>query len=216
MAISEIEPHAKAFNPDSESQRFFHYLMKNTAQTNTGFSLGMAFDSMPFVLSILIPVMFIGWSLASTTGGIKLFRLLVAFRVLVRIIMKPFLPREEISIFTFNDERLNDQSIRKMLSLIILQGMLVFLSALIFVMYGFEFLPALFEVTSAMSTVGLSTGIVNPALSPVLKCLLIALMWMGRVEIFPVFVLTIELDSGCGGIPKSVACNRMQTDRFYR
>jgi trk system potassium uptake protein TrkH len=149
----------------------------------------MPFYSMPFVLSILIPAMFIGGSLASTTGGIKLFRLLVSFKVFYRIILKPFLPREEISPFLFKGELLDEESIRRILTLILLEGILIFFSTLVFVIYGFEFLPAFFEVTSAMATVGLSTGIVNPLLSPVLKGLLIFLMWMGRVEIFPVMML---------------------------
>ncbi len=125
---------------------------------------------------LLIPIMFIGGCIASTTDGIKIFWCLVAFKVLYRIILKPFLIREEVTLSIFNSERLNNDDIRKIMSLILLQG------GLIFVAYGVDFF-------SALSTVGLTSGIVNPSLPTLLKFVLIILMWMGRVEIFPVFIL---------------------------
>ena len=46
-----------------------------------------------------------------------------------------------------------------------------------------------FEVSSALSSVGLSTGIAGAALPWHGKLTLILLMWMGRLEIIPVFIL---------------------------
>lgn len=48
---------------------------------------------------------------------------------------------------------------------------------------------ALFESASAQGTVGLSCGITNPEMSPILETLYIAQMWAGRLEIIPVLVL---------------------------
>ena len=47
----------------------------------------------------------------------------------------------------------------------------------------------LFDVTSALGSVGLSTGIVGPDLHPLGRLTLIVLMWMGRLEIMAVLVL---------------------------
>ena len=54
-------------------------------------------------------------------------------------------------------------------------------------------LDALFEVTSAMSNVGLSSGIVSPELPTFAKAIFMFLMWIGRLEIIPAFVLVLTL-----------------------
>lgn len=54
---------------------------------------------------------------------------------------------------------------------------------------GYSLKDALFESTSAQGTVGLSCGITNPGMSPVLEILYIFQMWAGRLEIIPVLVL---------------------------
>ncbi|MEC4803434.1 MAG: potassium transporter TrkG [Jaaginema sp. PMC 1079.18] len=48
-----------------------------------------------------------------------------------------------------------------------------------------------FEATSALSSVGLSTGITDPSLAWGGKLILILFMWMGRLEIMPVLLLLI-------------------------
>ena len=48
---------------------------------------------------------------------------------------------------------------------------------------------AIFESASAQGTVGLSTGITDPSMSPVLESIYIIQMWAGRIEIIPVLVL---------------------------
>jgi trk system potassium uptake protein TrkH len=63
------------------------------------------------------------------------------------------------------------------------------LSWLVFVAYGYAALDALFEVTSAVGTVGLSTGIAAEGLETPLKLLLCADMLLGRLEVLALVVL---------------------------
>jgi len=63
------------------------------------------------------------------------------------------------------------------------------LSWLPFVYLGYDPLDALFEVTSACGTVGLSTGISRPELEPALKGLLCFDMLAGRLEIVALLVV---------------------------
>ena len=51
---------------------------------------------------------------------------------------------------------------------------------------------ALFDVTSTIGNIGLSTGLIGGSLNTVPKIMLILLMWMGRLEILPV-LLTMRL-----------------------
>jgi trk system potassium uptake protein TrkH len=54
---------------------------------------------------------------------------------------------------------------------------------------GFTLADALFEAASAQGTVGLSTGITDPTMSPVIEIVYIINMWAGRLEILPLLVL---------------------------
>ena len=65
----------------------------------------------------------------------------------------------------------------------------VLLSWAAFVAHGYDALDSLLEVVSATGTVGLSTGLSGPGLEPLLKLVLCADMWMGRLEILAVLVL---------------------------
>ena len=67
--------------------------------------------------------------------------------------------------------------------------MVVLISWLIFVYYGYPPLDALFEVVSATGTVGLSTGITDTDLPAVLKGLLCVDMMVGRVEIVALLIV---------------------------
>ncbi|MFB6347430.1 MAG: potassium transporter TrkG, partial [bacterium] len=58
---------------------------------------------------------------------------------------------------------------------------------------NFTLADAIFEVASAQGTIGLSSGIAGPGMSPVAEVLFIVQMWMGRLEIIPVLVLLHSL-----------------------
>jgi trk system potassium uptake protein TrkH len=60
---------------------------------------------------------------------------------------------------------------------------LIVLSWLIFLFYGYPPLPALFEVVSAVGTVGLSAGVTQADLPLALKTVLCIDMIAGRVEV---------------------------------
>ena len=56
-------------------------------------------------------------------------------------------------------------------------------------LHGYGLDNALFEVSSALGTVGLSCGITSAAMPSLLKGVLIVDMLLGRIEIVPLFIL---------------------------
>ena len=54
-------------------------------------------------------------------------------------------------------------------------------------------LDALFEVTSAMSNVGLTSGLLTPEFSSFGKCIFMLMMWIGRLEIIPAIILLLSI-----------------------
>jgi trk system potassium uptake protein TrkH len=66
---------------------------------------------------------------------------------------------------------------------ILLGGTLV---TIFFIEDGISNTDALFESASAMATCGLTTGIVDPSMSPVVEVVYIFQMLSGRLEIIPI------------------------------
>jgi len=73
--------------------------------------------------------------------------------------------------------------------LVLLFVVVAVFSWLPFVVMGYDPLDSLFEVVSATGTVGLSAGVTNAALPPLLKGILCVDMLMGRLEIIACLVL---------------------------
>ncbi len=157
---------------------FFHSVSTRTA----GFSTtNMGSYSQPGLL-VMIVLMFIGASPGSTGGGIKT----TTFFVLLKAIQSAATNKSEKAFkYAIPGEFFRKAAIITLLAL----GVVVTGTFLLIVMDPqVSFLDALFEMTSAFATVGLSTGI-TPALSVGSKLLSILIMYIGRLG--PLTVVTL-------------------------
>lgn len=119
-------------------------------------------------------LMFIGTAPTSTGGGIKVTTL----ALVVLIVAAQVRGQDRITLFW---RTLPRPLISRALSVLAVASLLVLLSTLaLMVSDGLELLPALFEVTSAFGTVGLSLD-VTPHLSTFGKILISVVMFLGRV-----------------------------------
>lgn len=119
-------------------------------------------------------LMFVGTAPTSTGGGIKVTTLALVFLIIVSQVRG----QDRITLFW---RTLPQSLVAKALSVLALASLLVFLSTLaLMVSDKLDLLPALFEVTSAFGTVGLSLD-VTPTLSTFGKVLISAVMFLGRV-----------------------------------
>ena len=69
---------------------------------------------------------------------------------------------------------------------------------------NYTFFDALFESTAAQSTAGLTVGITDPSMNPIVEVIYIFQMWVGRLEIIPVFALFRALAFGTKPFRKSI------------
>jgi trk system potassium uptake protein TrkH len=160
-----------------------------SAQSTAGFaSLNLA-QIDPGSKLILIFSMLCGGCVGSTAGGIKIMRLMIFFRVFYLVILKAGLSRHAVADIQLEKRRLNSDEIQNTFTLILLFVFLTGLSWLPFVLMGHNPLDALFEVVSAIGTVGLSAGTTGPDLHPFLKGVLCFNMLLGRLEILVWLVL---------------------------
>jgi trk system potassium uptake protein TrkH len=164
-------------------------LMGMSAQTTTGFS------SMPVTALdnasklVLIASMAVGGSVGSTAGGIKLLRLLLLLRMLQLVIRRAAMPRHAVVELHFGGRVVENAELVRALLPVTLFVAVMLVSWLPFLALGYEPLNALFEVVSAIGTVGLSSGITAPDLPLLLKGVLSADMLLGRLEFVAVLIL---------------------------
>lgn len=148
----------------------FHSVSARTAGFNT---LDLATLAPASLFSILV-LMWIGGSPASTAGGVKTTTAAVALLTVLSIATG----RERVELFR---RRLGEASIQRAFATVVISVFL--LSGSVLALLALEEKPTLdlaFEAVSALSTVGLSTGI-TPSLGTPAKLLLSALMLAGRV-----------------------------------
>lgn len=167
-----------------------------SALTTAGFSTATIAGWSPTALLLLILAMICGGVAGSTTGGLKLNRVvLLASAVYSRIRGIVRHPWRLMLHRRIAEEAQNTQAVR----LVEAAAVMLFLwlvtlalgTALLlhFVPPGTPFEHALLEVASALGNVGLSSGITSPELYWAGKLTLITIMWLGRLEIVPVLVL---------------------------
>lgn len=148
------------------------------------------------VVFIVMGAMFIGGASGATVGGIKMIRALVIKKGLQWQVNKTFLSENTVKRIKLNGKTLlpgeMNEEFTKAASLAILFFIFIIVSAIITTIYTgntFDFADALFESASAQATVGLSAGITDPFMSPVLEFVYIFQMWAGRLEVIPILAL---------------------------
>jgi trk system potassium uptake protein TrkH len=153
----------------------------------------------PLAAMALVGLMFFGGSAGSTTGSVKVVRHLLIGRILRRELDQTVHP-EVVAPIRVNGSPLDERTIRAVISFVLLYVGIFAVGALLLVVEsaraGVEVTP--FEAIAAAATtlgnVGPGFGFAGPMgsfdpFSDLSKGIMIALMWLGRLEIIPVVVL---------------------------
>ncbi len=166
-------------------------LLGVSAQSTSGFSTVDPAGLDAISKGILIVAMSIGGSIGSTAGGLKLLRLIIVLRLLQLLLRRVAMPAHAVIDLTVGGRRVANEEALRSLMLVLLFPATAFISWLPFLALGYPPLESLFEVVSALGTVGLSSGIAEPALPAVLKAVLCADMLLGRLEFIAVLILVM-------------------------
>jgi trk system potassium uptake protein TrkH len=154
---------------------YFHSASARTAGFNT-FDLNRMRDA---TLYFIILLMAIGGSPGSTAGGIKT----TTFGIVVMSMVAIF--RERADVEVFHRRIPNDLVVRATCLAILAMALVTFNTLLLSYTEDQSFLGLMFEVTSAMGTVGLSVGdggarSLSALFSDLGKCIIMATMVLGR------------------------------------
>ncbi|MFO7992457.1 MAG: TrkH family potassium uptake protein [Thermoplasmata archaeon] len=166
--------------------------MITSALTTTGWSTVPAaavfLQWAPLALMFIIIAMLFGANSSSTGGGIKAFRVGLMAKSIIWRIEKVVLPDSVVLKRRYThlkNKMINDDEINHLYTFITIYFIVLISSFFIFIIFGHPILTSFYEVTSAIGTVGLSSGLTNTALNPVLKIILCINMWLGRIEVLP-------------------------------
>ena len=162
-----------------------------SALTTVGYSTASLENVPSSYLVLLIVLSFIGGSAFSTAGGIKVLRLLIAIKVIEIEARSLSMPRGYVPRKRIGHLKLDEAIMRRSLA-VIAAFMLAYAVLLItaFTLYSdmYEPMKLIFEVTSALANIGLSTGVTSPEAPLGLKLILIIGMLLGRLEVVPYIV----------------------------
>lgn len=164
-------------------------LISVSAQTTAGFSDVPVSRLSDGTKLVLIASMFTGGDVGSTAGGIKIFRLLLLLRLFQLLFIRASTPRGSQFDVRVGGDLIGQRELEVALGVVFAYAGTVFVSWLPFLIYGYDPVDALFEVVSAVSTTGLSSGISDSALESALKLVLCFDMWIGRVEVIAFMIV---------------------------
>ena len=155
--------------PDKIMAALFQSVTTRTAGINT---IDQGVMTGGIVLSVVL--MAIGGSPGSTAGGMKTTTVLITLLSAIATISG----KKSVTIFK---KRIGDETIKQASAILSVYLVLILTATILLVaIEPVTMADAVFEVTSALGTVGLSTGI-TPTLSSASKIILMLLMYAGRV-----------------------------------
>lgn len=147
-------------------------------------------------LFIIFAAMFIGGAWGGTVGGIKIYRAVFIAIAVKWHIKKSFYSPYAVRTIKFDGKTMLPDEIYSELANASIFTIMFFIILIVstfvstfFLPENYTFFDALFESLAAQSTAGLTVGITDPGMHPVVEIIYIFQMWIGRLEVFPVLAL---------------------------
>lgn len=163
--------------------------MAVSAQTTAGFSTTSMTSLGPAATLAMCALMFVGGGLGSTSGGIKILRLIILARLFQVLLVRASTTEKTVAKVRLGAKSVGQEELEAMLGVVAAYVATISLSWIAFVASGYDPVRSLFEVTSAVGTAGISAGIASADLPAGLKIVLCLDMLLGRVETVAIVIL---------------------------
>lgn len=158
-----------------------------SALTTAGFSVAPVTE-VQAVLAFLLAAMVVGGGVGSTAGGIKIDRVIAMLRMTSLTLLRMRTPPRAVTTLKEDGAPVGTDRVVSLVAVVGCYAMTALLAWIVFLASGEAPLASLFDIVSALSTVGLSSGVTGPDLAPHLKLVLTAAMFLGRLEFLAVLV----------------------------
>jgi len=142
---------------------------------------------------VLLLLMFIGACGGSTAGGIKVPRVLALMKHTRVMMRKAVFPNAVIPL-KYNRKPLPEGIVRDIISFFFLYILVAVVASVVLGFLGLNLETAISAVAATLGNVGPGLGGVGPSLNyawlpGAAKAILIMCMWLGRLELFTVFMI---------------------------
>jgi len=142
---------------------------------------------------VLLALMFIGACGGSTGGAIKVVRVLTLIKHTGVMMRKAIFPKAVIPV-KLNQKSIPEGIIRDIISFLFLYILVAIAASVVLCFLGLNLETAISAVAATLGNVGPGLGGVGPSLNYALlpgaaKFILIICMWLGRLELFTVFMI---------------------------
>ena len=146
---------------------------------------------------LIFLLMFVGASVGSTGGGVKIIRHVVAFKN-VMLHFRKMLHPNSVSLLKINGEIIDEEKVSSLVSFLVLYVVTFTIGSIIMSFLGEDILTSVGAVAANMGGVGPGIGSVGPAsnyahIHDAGKVLLSFLMIVGRLELSTVLILFTSL-----------------------
>lgn len=138
---------------------------------------------------ILAVCMIIGMAAGSTSGALKLIRVITLIKGVYWELLSALSPQGSVIPHRIDGKTITDKEIKEAGSYTFIYLLFIFVGWLVLMQYGYGGIDSLFEIASAQGNVGLSTGITSPHMPWGAEAYMIFSMWAGRLEIIPALLL---------------------------
>lgn len=176
-----------------------------SASTCTGFGTASTGNWPELPQTLLMILMYIGGFYGSTAGGIKLLRFVVIIKAVHYTVKKMLLPRHAILTMKMGGKTIGQNELLYVLGLSMVYLVVAVIGATLIMMLGYTGYEAISTSLSAMGNVGIvyiqgARWFDMPAIG---KIIITLLMWIGRLEIFPILILLAPIYNKRGSIKKN-------------
>lgn len=163
--------------------------------TNTGFA-NVDWETWPLYVQLLLMTIAIPGAMAgSTTGGLKMVRAVILFKVL-GVVLNRLLTPERVMLVKFNGKKVPRDILDGVMAMAFAMALALLGATIFLVAFGMDVPSAYSAALTATINVGPGIGWVGPmdnfsAVPDPGKYLLVALMVFGRLEVFTVLILLL-------------------------
>ena len=161
--------------------------------TSAGYTVG-DYDAWPNTSrAVLLLLFFVGGMAGSTSGGIKVVRVILFARMAFAQFFRLVHPHG-VATMKLGDRVVDDGVLSSVASFIAIWGLLIALGTALFAAYGADFVTAFAISAASLGNIGPGFGAIGPShtyalLEPGMKVISAAWMILGRLEIYTVLVI---------------------------
>ncbi|MGN0223885.1 MAG: TrkH family potassium uptake protein [Muribaculaceae bacterium] len=161
--------------------------------TSTGYTIPQFVVYEPFILALMVLMMFSGGCAGSTSGGVKIDRLIYLSKYLNNEVKHCVMPNAVLPV-RINGRVVNPDLVKKVVSFLAIFAIATVMGGVALSMMGYPFVDSFFSSLSCICNTGIGSSIIGygddfTTLPTAAKWVLSLLMVIGRLEVFTIMVL---------------------------